>query len=250
MNDAAHPSGPLTLAIDIGGTRLKASVGTGFKAPTLADLFQNFPSFGFFANPNLKPETSTGYDAGFEQALGGRIDAAIGKIAPRLGPDRSVERRFEDLGGENQRVAQDGAALVARLALAALGRHRQARHRRHLLHRLGKTEPLDLHQEGEDVAVLAGREVVVEALLVVDEKRRRLLGVERRQAGPFAPRLPQLHPRADDLRHRHPGADFVEKIGRELHADPEIGAPKRIDKAGKRFSPVFTSRVPSPRPLG
>jgi vitamin B12 transporter len=50
------------------GTRLKASVGTGFKAPTLAELFQDFPPF-FFANPNLKPESSTGYDAGFEQAL-------------------------------------------------------------------------------------------------------------------------------------------------------------------------------------
>lgn len=52
------------------GTRLKASLGTGFKAPSLSNLFQSFPAFGFFANPNLKPETSTGYDAGFEQALG------------------------------------------------------------------------------------------------------------------------------------------------------------------------------------
>jgi len=59
-----------TYLIEATGTRLKASVGTGFKAPTIADLFQNFPSFGFFANPNLKPETSTGYDGGFEQALG------------------------------------------------------------------------------------------------------------------------------------------------------------------------------------
>jgi vitamin B12 transporter len=50
-------------------SKLKGSVGTGFKAPTLAELFQNFPSFNFFGNPNLKPETSTGYDLGFEQAL-------------------------------------------------------------------------------------------------------------------------------------------------------------------------------------
>jgi vitamin B12 transporter len=50
------------------GTKLKASVGTGFKAPTLSQLFQNFPPF-FFANPNLRPETSLGYDAGFEQSL-------------------------------------------------------------------------------------------------------------------------------------------------------------------------------------
>ncbi len=49
------------------GSKLKGSVGTGFKAPTLAELFQNFPSFNFFGNPNLKPETSVGYDLGFEQ---------------------------------------------------------------------------------------------------------------------------------------------------------------------------------------
>ena len=51
------------------GTKIKASVGTGFKAPTLSQLFQSFPDFFFFANPNLKPETDLGWDAGFEQAL-------------------------------------------------------------------------------------------------------------------------------------------------------------------------------------
>jgi vitamin B12 transporter len=49
-------------------TKLKASVGTGFKAPTLSELYQNFPPY-FFANPKLQPETSTGYDAGFEQGF-------------------------------------------------------------------------------------------------------------------------------------------------------------------------------------
>ena len=51
------------------GTKLKASVGTGFKAPSLSQMFQNFPEFDFFGNPNLRPETSVGYDAGFEQSL-------------------------------------------------------------------------------------------------------------------------------------------------------------------------------------
>jgi vitamin B12 transporter len=51
------------------GTKFKASVGTGFKAPTLSQMFQSFPAFDFFANPNLKPESSLGYDLGFEQAL-------------------------------------------------------------------------------------------------------------------------------------------------------------------------------------
>jgi vitamin B12 transporter len=55
-------------------TKLKASYGTGFRGPTLSQLFQNFPAFNFFANPNLKPEQSTGYDAGFEQPLfNGRV---------------------------------------------------------------------------------------------------------------------------------------------------------------------------------
>jgi vitamin B12 transporter len=50
-------------------TKLRASYGTGFKAPTLSQLFRDFPAFQFFANPNLKPEQSAGYDFGFEQPL-------------------------------------------------------------------------------------------------------------------------------------------------------------------------------------
>lgn len=56
--------------ISLTGTKLKASVGSGFKAPTLSELFQDFAPY-FYANPALKPETSTGYDIGFEQAIGG-----------------------------------------------------------------------------------------------------------------------------------------------------------------------------------
>ncbi len=51
------------------GTKLKASYGTGFKAPSLTQLFVSFPAFNFFANPDLKPEESEGYDIGFEQPL-------------------------------------------------------------------------------------------------------------------------------------------------------------------------------------
>lgn len=46
------------------GTRLKTSYGTGFKAPSLSQLYD--PSSG---NLNLNPETSKGWDAGFEQTL-------------------------------------------------------------------------------------------------------------------------------------------------------------------------------------
>jgi vitamin B12 transporter len=45
-------------------TKLKASYGTGFHAPSLNQLFD--PLSG---NPSLKPEESRGYDFGFEQSL-------------------------------------------------------------------------------------------------------------------------------------------------------------------------------------
>ena len=46
------------------GTKLKATIGTGFKAPSLYYLFD--PSYG---NPDLNPEKSIGWDAGIEQYL-------------------------------------------------------------------------------------------------------------------------------------------------------------------------------------
>jgi vitamin B12 transporter len=59
-------------AIDEIGTRIKGSYGTGFKAPTLYQLYAplDFGSgFVIPSNPNLKPETSRNWDVGFEQNL-------------------------------------------------------------------------------------------------------------------------------------------------------------------------------------
>ena len=53
------------------GTKLRGSVGTAFKAPTLDELYDSYPAYGFYANPNLKPETSLGMDVGFDQKLAG-----------------------------------------------------------------------------------------------------------------------------------------------------------------------------------
>jgi vitamin B12 transporter len=66
-----HPTFRLASAVivPVTDTKFKASYGTGFKAPTLNQLYVSFPAFFFFANPNLKPEESVGYDAGFEQPL-------------------------------------------------------------------------------------------------------------------------------------------------------------------------------------
>lgn len=49
-------------------TKLKASYGTGFKAPTLYELY-GVGDFSYVGNPALKPEQSKGYDFGFEQPL-------------------------------------------------------------------------------------------------------------------------------------------------------------------------------------
>ena len=60
------------LRFDETGTRVKGSIGTGFKVPTLNDLYLSFPDTGFgafLANPNLKPEKSVGWDIGIEQDL-------------------------------------------------------------------------------------------------------------------------------------------------------------------------------------
>lgn len=66
-NAVTYREAPAFLILET-GTKLKASLGTGFNAPSLEELYDNFPPF-FFANPNLQPETSIGYDAGFEQSL-------------------------------------------------------------------------------------------------------------------------------------------------------------------------------------
>jgi vitamin B12 transporter len=63
-NHASYHAG---LAYFIPGieTKLKATYGTGFRAPSLYQLYN--PLYG---NTSLKPETNTGFDCGVEQAFG------------------------------------------------------------------------------------------------------------------------------------------------------------------------------------
>lgn len=50
------------------GGRLRASIGTGVKNPTMTELFGFFPAF-FAGNPDITPEESLGYNIGYEQSL-------------------------------------------------------------------------------------------------------------------------------------------------------------------------------------
>lgn len=60
-------------SIDETGTRLKGNYGTGFKAPTLYQLYAPGTIYGAIGNPDLAAETSHGWDAGVEQDLFGDV---------------------------------------------------------------------------------------------------------------------------------------------------------------------------------
>ncbi len=64
FGDEVTPRVAAALAVKETGTRLRASWGLGFRAPTFNDLF--FPGFG---NPALEPEHSESYDVGVDQQL-------------------------------------------------------------------------------------------------------------------------------------------------------------------------------------
>ena len=91
-------------------TVLKASYGTGFKAPTLNQLYVSYPSgtpfFNFYANPNLKPEESRGHEFGFEQPIMDdrfRFGATyfrnrIKNLIQQTAPDAFFNTTLENLG--------------------------------------------------------------------------------------------------------------------------------------------------------
>ena len=67
-----HSTGSIAIGRDFGeSTRAWVSYGTAFKAPNLIDLYVDFPSFFFFANPDLKPETAESLELSLQtHALG------------------------------------------------------------------------------------------------------------------------------------------------------------------------------------
>lgn len=50
------------------GTRFRGSVGTGFRAPALDELFGDY-GFGVYGNPDLEPEESKSWDVGVDQEI-------------------------------------------------------------------------------------------------------------------------------------------------------------------------------------
>jgi vitamin B12 transporter len=58
-------------------SRLRATYGTGFKAPSLYQLYAPASVYGPIGNPDLEAETSRGWDAGVDQPFGDRLTAGI-----------------------------------------------------------------------------------------------------------------------------------------------------------------------------
>ena len=85
----SHQTWSLTASylVQATGTRFKATYGTAFKAPTLAQLYEN--SAWVSGNLKLSPEESVGWDAGLEQTLGDDGQVVLGATW--------FENRFEDL---------------------------------------------------------------------------------------------------------------------------------------------------------
>jgi vitamin B12 transporter len=66
------------------GTRLRASIGTGQKAPTMLERFGFFSDL-FLGNPDLKPERSTNFEVGLDQDLAdGRVTVKLTYFNARL----------------------------------------------------------------------------------------------------------------------------------------------------------------------
>jgi len=76
-----------------GGFRVHAATGTGVKAPGVYDLYGFMPPpGGFISNPDLKPETSKGWEAGIELTfLGGTAIADVTYFDSTLEDEIAIE---------------------------------------------------------------------------------------------------------------------------------------------------------------
>ncbi len=106
------------------GTRLHAAIGRGQKAPTFIERYGYFPG-QFTGNPNLKPERSTAWELGIDQALAG-IGVNIGatyfhadledEIYGNASDPESLETTAINLPGTSKRR---GVELTAKVPLAS-----------------------------------------------------------------------------------------------------------------------------------
>jgi len=54
-----------------GGTTFRGAIATGYRAPSIDELFGDYSAFGFTGNPDLEPETSVTAELGVDHAFAG-----------------------------------------------------------------------------------------------------------------------------------------------------------------------------------
>ena len=109
----------------------------------------------------LQRKAFAGRIADAELQLGGGRNRAVGEIAARFGAIARGQSVGEELRGQLHHVVQRLAALLVTRGIGRRRRQREACHRRQPLDGFGEADTFGFHQERDDVAVLAGGEVVI-----------------------------------------------------------------------------------------
>ncbi|MBL9054894.1 MAG: TonB-dependent receptor [Rhodobacteraceae bacterium] len=118
-------SGRLALAWrPVEGTTLRAALATGFRAPSLDELYGDYPAFFFHGNPDLTPEESTSYELGIEQEVGAgaRLTATLFRLnIDNLIATSADYSSLENVAGQSVRQGLELGAEVELGAAATLG---------------------------------------------------------------------------------------------------------------------------------
>ena len=59
-----------------GGTTFRGAVATGYRAPSIDELYGDYSAFGFTGNPDLEPETSVTAELGADHAFAGGAEVS------------------------------------------------------------------------------------------------------------------------------------------------------------------------------
>jgi vitamin B12 transporter len=87
-------------------TKIRASLASGFKSPSLYQLYAPSTFYGPIGNSDLRPETSVGWEAGLEQPLsGGRVRASASYFDNRFRDliDFDISRGYINIGRAESR---------------------------------------------------------------------------------------------------------------------------------------------------
>ena len=183
----------------------------------LDDFRQRNPFLGQVLDQRRAP---LGREAEAEAIDRAGVQLALGDIGPRRRAARSREALAEEALRQRHHVIERAAALLALALEGRFFRQRQPHLAGQPFHRLAEVQPLGLADELDRVAVRAAAEAVIEALLLVDAERGRLLRVERAQAHELAALAHELDPPPDHFGHAHARFQLVQEALVERHAPP------------------------------